>query len=45
MHQYDSTTVIPPGRTASIDGYGNIVIATGGAARAEALEAAEALEV
>jgi N-methylhydantoinase A/oxoprolinase/acetone carboxylase beta subunit len=45
VHQYDSTTVIPPGLTASIDGYGNIVIATGGAARAEALEAAEALEV
>lgn len=45
VHQYDSTTVIPPGLTASVDGYGNIVIATGGAARAEALEAAEALEV
>jgi len=45
VHQYDSTTVIPPGLTASIDGYGNIVIATGGAARAQALEAAEALEV
>ena len=36
---------IPPGLTATIDGYGNIVIATGGAARAEALEAAEAVEV
>ena len=45
VHQYDSTTVIPPGLTATIDGYGNIVIATGGAARAQALEAAEALEV
>lgn len=45
VHQYDSTTVIPPGLAASIDGYGNIVIATGGAARADALEAAEALEV
>ena len=45
VHQYDSTTVIPPGLTASIDGYGNIVIATGGAARAEALETAEAVEV
>jgi N-methylhydantoinase A/oxoprolinase/acetone carboxylase beta subunit len=45
VHQYDSTTVIPPGLTASVDPYGNIVIATGSAARAEALEAAEAVEV
>ncbi|HSK16716.1 MAG TPA: hydantoinase/oxoprolinase family protein [Gaiellaceae bacterium] len=45
VHQYDSTTVVPPGLRASIDGYGNIVIETGGAARAEALETAEALEV
>jgi N-methylhydantoinase A/oxoprolinase/acetone carboxylase beta subunit len=45
VHQYDSTTAIPPGLTATIDGFGNILIATGGAARAEALEAAEALEV
>jgi N-methylhydantoinase A/oxoprolinase/acetone carboxylase beta subunit len=45
VHQYDSTTVIPPGLTASVDPYGNIVIATGGAARAEALETAEVLEV
>jgi hypothetical protein len=45
VHQYDSTTVIPPGLTASIDGFGNIVIATGGAAGEEAKEAAEALEV
>ncbi len=45
VHQYDSTTTIPPGLTATIDGFGNILIATGGAARAEALEAAEALEV
>jgi hypothetical protein len=37
--------VIPPGLAATIDGYGNIVIATGAAARAEALEAAEAVEV
>src|SRR5919108_4323152 len=44
VHQYDSTTTIPPGLTATIDGFGNILIATGGAARAEALEAAEALE-
>jgi N-methylhydantoinase A/oxoprolinase/acetone carboxylase beta subunit len=45
VHQYDSTTVVPPGLKASIDGYGNIVIETGGAARAEALETAEAVEV
>ena len=45
VHQYDSTTVIPPGLTATVDGHGNIVIATGGAARAEALETAEAVEV
>jgi N-methylhydantoinase A/oxoprolinase/acetone carboxylase beta subunit len=45
VHQYDSTTAIPPGLAASVDEYGNILIATGGAARAEALEAAEALEV
>jgi N-methylhydantoinase A/oxoprolinase/acetone carboxylase beta subunit len=45
VHQYDSTTMIPPGLAASIDGYGNIVIATGETARDEAREAAEALEV
>jgi N-methylhydantoinase A/oxoprolinase/acetone carboxylase beta subunit len=27
VNQYDSTTVIPPGLTASIDRFGNIVIA------------------
>jgi N-methylhydantoinase A/oxoprolinase/acetone carboxylase beta subunit len=27
VNQYDSTTVIPPGLTARIDGYGNVVIA------------------
>jgi N-methylhydantoinase A/oxoprolinase/acetone carboxylase beta subunit len=45
VHQYDSTTVIPPGLAASVDGHGNIVIATGAAARAEARDAAEAVEV
>ena len=45
VHQYDSTTVIPPGLAATIDGYGNIVIATGDAARAEAVKAAETVEV
>jgi N-methylhydantoinase A/oxoprolinase/acetone carboxylase beta subunit len=44
ISQYDSTTVIPPGLTAAVDSYGNIVVATGGAARAEALAAAEAVE-
>ena len=29
VHQYDSTTVIPPGVSAHVDGFGNIVIATG----------------
>jgi N-methylhydantoinase A/oxoprolinase/acetone carboxylase beta subunit len=29
VHQYDSTTVIPPGVSAHIDSFGNIVIATG----------------
>jgi N-methylhydantoinase A/oxoprolinase/acetone carboxylase beta subunit len=29
VHQYDSTTVIPPGIAAHVDPFGNIVIATG----------------
>jgi N-methylhydantoinase A/oxoprolinase/acetone carboxylase beta subunit len=29
VHQYDSTTVIPPGVSAHVDGFANIVIATG----------------
>jgi N-methylhydantoinase A/oxoprolinase/acetone carboxylase beta subunit len=29
VHQYDSTTVIPPGVSAHVDGFGNIVIGTG----------------
>jgi N-methylhydantoinase A/oxoprolinase/acetone carboxylase beta subunit len=32
VNQYDSTTVIPPGITASVDRFGNIVIATAVAA-------------
>ena len=44
VHQYDSTTVVPPGLAASVDGHGNIVIATGEGARAEARDAAEAVE-
>jgi len=44
VNQYDSTTVIPPGVSAQIDRFGNIVIATGVAAEAEALVSAEATE-
>jgi N-methylhydantoinase A/oxoprolinase/acetone carboxylase beta subunit len=29
VNQYDSTTVVPPGLTAQVDRFGNIVIATG----------------
>jgi N-methylhydantoinase A/oxoprolinase/acetone carboxylase beta subunit len=39
VNQYDSTTVIPPGLTARIDRFGNIVIGTGVVAEAEALTA------
>ena len=35
VNQYDSTTVIPPGIDAHIDGFGNLVIATGERAGAE----------
>jgi N-methylhydantoinase A/oxoprolinase/acetone carboxylase beta subunit len=41
VNQYDSTTVIPPGLTARVDRFGNIVIGTGVAAEAEAVTAAE----
>ena len=41
VNQYDSTTVVPPGLTARIDRFGNIVIGTGVTAEAEALTAAE----
>ena len=34
--QYDSTTVIPPGLSAHVDRYGNIVITIGSAASVEA---------
>jgi N-methylhydantoinase A/oxoprolinase/acetone carboxylase beta subunit len=39
VNQYDSTTVIPPGLTARIDRFGNILIATGAATESEALAA------
>ena len=35
VNQYDSTTVIPPGLTALVDRFGNIVIGTGVVAEAE----------
>ena len=37
VNQYDSTTVVPPGLTARIDRFGNIVIGTGVVAEAELL--------
>jgi N-methylhydantoinase A/oxoprolinase/acetone carboxylase beta subunit len=40
--QYDSTTVIPPGITAQIDRFGNIVIDIGTSAEAKAIAAAAA---
>jgi N-methylhydantoinase A/oxoprolinase/acetone carboxylase beta subunit len=45
VHQYDSTTMIPPGLAALIDQFGNIVIGTGAGARAATLETAGAVEV
>jgi N-methylhydantoinase A/oxoprolinase/acetone carboxylase beta subunit len=44
VNQYDSTTVVPPGISAHIDRFGNIVIETGTAAGAEALAAAAEVE-
>jgi len=41
VNQYDSTTAIPPGLTARIDRFGNIVIGTGVAPEPEPLAAAE----
>jgi N-methylhydantoinase A/oxoprolinase/acetone carboxylase beta subunit len=41
VNQYDSTTAIPPGLTAHVDRFGNIVIGTDIAAEAEAVTAAE----
>ncbi len=38
-NQYDSTTVIPPGVSAHVDRYGNIVIEVGLSAEAEAIAA------
>jgi N-methylhydantoinase A/oxoprolinase/acetone carboxylase beta subunit len=36
VHQYDSTTVIPPGVSAHVDPFGNIVVATGAATAPDA---------
>jgi N-methylhydantoinase A/oxoprolinase/acetone carboxylase beta subunit len=41
VNQYDSTTVVPPGLTARIDRFGNIVIGTGIAPEPEPLATAE----
>jgi len=45
VNQYDSTTVIPPGTTASIDRFGHIVIETGGSAGAQTLSRAKEVTV
>ena len=39
VNQYDTTTVIPPGLTAQVDRFGNIVIEVGASAEAQALAA------
>jgi N-methylhydantoinase A/oxoprolinase/acetone carboxylase beta subunit len=41
VNQYDSTTVVPPGLSAQVDRFGNIVIATGVAAVGEPLVGAK----
>jgi len=40
VNQYDTTTVIPPGMTAHVDRFGNIVIEVAASAEAKALAAA-----
>jgi len=40
VHQYDSTTVVPPGLAARVDRFGNVVIDTGAAGAGAALAAA-----
>jgi N-methylhydantoinase A/oxoprolinase/acetone carboxylase beta subunit len=44
VNQYDSTTVVPPGISAHVDRFGNIVIETGAALGAEPLVAAAEVE-
>jgi N-methylhydantoinase A/oxoprolinase/acetone carboxylase beta subunit len=41
VNQYDSTTVIPPGVGAVVDGFGNIVVAVGASAEARELAGME----
>jgi N-methylhydantoinase A/oxoprolinase/acetone carboxylase beta subunit len=41
VNQYDSTTVIPPGISALVDGFGNIVVAVGASAEARELAGME----
>ena len=40
MNQYDTTTVIPPGISARVDRFGNILIEIGASAEANAIAAA-----
>jgi N-methylhydantoinase A/oxoprolinase/acetone carboxylase beta subunit len=44
VNQYDSTTVVPPGLSARVDRFGNIVIETSAAAGAQALAVAAEVE-
>jgi N-methylhydantoinase A/oxoprolinase/acetone carboxylase beta subunit len=44
VNQYDSTTVVPPGISARVDRFGNIVIEAGATAGAEPLAAAAEVE-
>ncbi len=39
VNQYDSTTVIPPGLSAHVDRYGNLVVEVGASAEAKAMAA------
>ena len=40
VNQYDTTTVIPPGISAHVDRFGNIIIEIGASAEADAIAAA-----
>jgi N-methylhydantoinase A/oxoprolinase/acetone carboxylase beta subunit len=44
VNQYDSTTVVPPGISARVDRFGNIVIEAGASAEAKTLAAAGEVE-
>jgi N-methylhydantoinase A/oxoprolinase/acetone carboxylase beta subunit len=45
VNQYDSTTVVPPGVSAHVDRFGNIVVATGAPAEARAAHEEEVAQV